>query len=224
VTAPLLLLAGATAPLRVPVDLGREQAAELARAELADPAYHPPDQPLLQRALQWLIDRVSELVDRIGQAAPGGWLGVLGLVVLVVAAVAVVRWRMGPVGRTARGTTPLFSAATAATAAEHRRRSEAEAQAGRYAEAVRERLRAVVRELEERGVLEPRAGRTADEAAITAGTALPDVAPSLRAAAARFDEIWYGGREAGPGDYEQLVALDRAVAAARPPSMTGPVR
>lgn len=223
-TAPLLLLAGATAPLRVPVDLGREQAAELARTELADPAYHPPDEPLLQRVLQWLMDRVQELVDRIGQAAPGGWLGVLGLVVLVVAAIAVVRWRMGPVGRTARGASPLFSLATPATASEHRRRSEEQARAGRYAEAVRERLRAVVRELEERGVLSPRAGRTADEAAATAGAALPGVAAALRAGAARFDEIWYGGRDAVRADYEQLVELDRAVAGARAPAVTGRVR
>lgn len=208
-----------TVPLSVPVDLTREQAAELARAELADPAYHPPDQPLLQRALQWLIDRVGELVDRIGQAGPGGWLGVLGLVVLVVAAVAVVRWRVGPISRTARGTDSLFEASGPRSAAEHRRLADAEARAGRYPQAVREQLRAVVRELEERGVLDPRAGRTADEAATLAGRVLPDLADRLRSAALRFDEVWYGGRVATRDDYDRLVDLDRAVSSVRVPAV-----
>lgn len=211
-------LAALAGPLSVPVELTREQAAALARAELADPAYHPPDQPLLQRALQWLMDRVGELVDRIGQAGPGGWPGVLGLVVLVVAAVAVVRWRAGPLARTARGETTLFEAGGPLSAAEHRRLAEVEARAGRYPHAVRERLRAVVRELEERGVLDPRAGRTADEAATAAGTALPELAEALRASAVRFDEVWYGGRAATRDDYDQLVDLDRAVSAVRAPA------
>ena len=81
-------------------------------------------------------------------------------------------------------------------AAEHRRRADGFAGEGRFAEAVRERMRAIVRELETRGVLEPRPGRTADEVAREAGALVPAVAPDLRTAATVFDEVWYGGRPA----------------------------
>ena len=57
-------------------------------------------------------------------------------------------------------------------------------------------MRAIVRELETRGVLEPRPGRTADEVAREAGAAVPAVAADLRTAATVFDEVWYGGRPA----------------------------
>ena len=61
---------------------------------------------------------------------------------------------------------------------------------------MRERLRAVVRELESRGVLEPRPSRTADEVARDGSAAVPDLAEPLRRATTTFDEIWYGGRTA----------------------------
>ncbi len=206
-----------------PVELTREQAARLAREELADPAYHPPDRPLLARLIEWVVERVQELIDAIGTTAPGGWYGVLGLVlVAVAAAVVVVRWRLGPVRRRGAVEVLFDSAEAAADAAEHRRRARAATAREAYEQAVREWLRAVVRELEERGLLEARAGRTADEAARTAGAALPALAADLRAAARRFDEVAYGGRSAGPADAAALEELDAAVrAAARTTSAPG---
>ena len=57
-------------------------------------------------------------------------------------------------------------------------------------------MRAIVRSLEERALLDPRPGRTADEAAAEAGRALPAHADRLRAAARDFDDVTYGGRTA----------------------------
>ena len=74
--------------------------------------------------------------------------------------------------------------------------ADAHAARGEWADAVRERLRAVVRSLEERAVLDERPGRTADEAAAEAGTALPTCADDLRRSARLFDDIW-GARNAG---------------------------
>jgi hypothetical protein len=65
-------------------------------------------------------------------------------------------------------------------------------------------MRAVVRELEVRGVLEPRLGRTADEVAAEAGAQVPGIGAPLRAAATIFDEVWYGGR---PGTAEGYGAV-----------------
>ena len=53
-----------------------------------------------------------------------------------------------------------------------------------------------------------------------AGLSLPSCAGDLRSAARLFDEIWYGGRPAGPESYSALRDLDRAVRAARPTAAT----
>src|SRR5690606_31612112 len=53
---------------------------------------------------------------------------------------------------------------------------------GRFAEAVRERLRAIVRELVDRGVVDNRPGWTVTELAALAGSARPELLASLVAA------------------------------------------
>jgi uncharacterized protein DUF4129 len=74
------------------------------------------------------------------------------------------------------------------------------AASGRYAEAVRERLRAVVRDLIERGVLPHSPGWTVTELARAAGRARPQLASPLTAAVDVFSEIWYGLRPATAAD------------------------
>ena len=68
---------------------------------------------------------------------------------------------------------------------------------GRYAEAIRERLRGVVRELVDAGVIENRPGFTVTELASAASRARPRVRPPLDAASRLFSDIWYGQRPAG---------------------------
>lgn len=75
--------------------------------------------------------------------------------------------------RTATSANTLFDDGIR-SAADHRTAAEAHAAAGRWTEAVQERMRAVVRSLEERTLLDPRPGRTADEAAAEASVSLPD--------------------------------------------------
>ncbi|HZM82474.1 MAG TPA: DUF4129 domain-containing protein [Candidatus Limnocylindrales bacterium] len=62
---------------------------------------------------------------------------------------------------------------------------------GRYAEAVRERLRAMVRELVERGVITHHPGWTVTELADAAGFARPAVKPPVVEATKIFTFIWY---------------------------------
>jgi hypothetical protein len=198
----------------IPVDLGREEAADLARAELADPIYAQSQPPLLQRALGWLLERIQEGIDRVVDAAPGGWLGILGIVALVVLAVVAVRWRVATLARSHAGTAALFAGAPL-DAAEHRARAERLAAQGAWAEAVRERLRALVRGLEEAGILDDRPGRTADEAAREAGRALPEHAQALARATRTFDDVWYGDRPAGAAEYAAVADADARVGGAR---------
>ncbi|WBB83805.1 DUF4129 domain-containing protein [Micromonospora sp. WMMC264] len=67
---------------------------------------------------------------------------------------------------------------------------------GRYAEAVRERLREMVRLLVTRHVVEPRPGLTVVELTEAAARARPQVRPTLHTAGAIFSDLWYAQRPA----------------------------
>ena len=201
--------------VEVPVRLGREAAAAAARHELGKAVYQQAKPPLAQRIYLWLADHLQRLLENAASSSPHGWLGPLAAVALVVLVVVLIRLRVGALRPGADTDQRLFVGGTRSSAA-HRERAEALAAAADWAPAVRERLRAVIRSLEERALLEPRPGRTADEAATEAGRALPDCADGLRSGARLFDDVWYGGRSADAGSYAALVDLDRQVGAARP--------
>lgn len=122
--------------------------------------------------------------------------------------------------RTSTGPADLFDDALR-SAADHRTAADAHAAAGRWTEAVQERMRAVVRSLEERTLLDPRPGRTADEASAEAAASLPDHAEALRAAARAFDDVTYGGRPADADMYARLRTLDLTLTRTKP-LLTGP--
>lgn len=207
--------------LAVPVELGREAAQRAAEDELAKQMYERARPGLVQRVLEWLFERIAGVLEDAGGASPGGYAGLLLIVLLVVAAAVAVRLKVGPFGRSARAEDALFVGGPR-TSAQHRAAADAHAAAGEWAEAVRERLRAVIRSLEERSLLDPRPGRTADEAAAQAGQALPECAASLHAAARLFDEIWYGGRSASAASDRSLRDLDEQVRSSRPVLSAGP--
>jgi uncharacterized membrane protein len=192
----------------IPVDPDRDEAAKAAARELSDPAYVSGDPNPVERAFKWMLEKLGELL-----AGAGGMSGITAitiLVALVVIIVIVIRLRTGRTGRARRAGDKVFGS-TLMTAAEHRAAAERAAAAGDLAEAVRERFRAVVRELEQRGVLDARAGRTVDEVAFEAGQALPVLADDLRGAAVQFDDVWYGGRPATAEGYQRLVSVDGRV-------------
>ena len=208
-------------PLAVPVELGRDAARDAAADELSRQIYQQAEPGLSERVVQWLYEHLVDLLDEFATVSPGGYAGLVVIALLVVAAVVAVRLKVGPFGRTAREEQALFLGRVR-SAAEHRAAAAAHADAGEWAEAVRDRLRAVIRALEERSLLEPRPGRTADEAADEAGQALPECAASLRAAARLFDEIWYGGRSATVESDRALRDLDEQVSRSRPVLTAGP--
>lgn len=194
-------------------ELTRDAAQEAARAELSKPEYHRDDPSWFERAISWVFEHLARLLDSAAGLAPGGAIGMVALVVLLLLVVLVVRSRLGPLGRSARLAAADVLADATCSAAEHRARADAFAAEGRWAEAVRERLRAIVRLLEDGGVLEPRAGRTAAEVAEEAGAALgdPTAAAQLASATRTFDEIWYGKRAATAADDALLRATTTLV-------------
>jgi hypothetical protein len=187
----------------------RESAREAAEAELSRPVYRESEPGLVQRAAEWLWERVGELLEAAGNVGVPGRVGLLVAALLLVALVVVFRLRTGPLAR--RSAVVDVPGARQLGAADHRRLAERHAAEGRYAEAVRERMRAVVRELEQRGLLMPRVGLTAGEVAVEAGALAPAVAGDLRDAAALFDEVWYGGRPATAQAAARLAEVDERV-------------
>lgn len=195
----------------VPLDPGRDDARDAAARELSDPAYAAAGPNALERAFTWIVERIGALVTGLGGAMT--WqTGAIVLLVLVLVIVLVIRYWRGRSVRNIASARTVF-ARLDMTADDHRAAAEAAALAGDLAEAIRERFRAVVRELEQRGVLDPRAGRTVDEVAAEAGRALPVLADDLRGAAVSFDDVWYGGRPATSERYRHLVTVDDRVRA-----------
>lgn len=84
---------------------------------------------------------------------------------------------------------------------------------GRYAEAVRERLRAIARDLIDRHVVDHRPGWTVVELANAAGAARPMVSAPIGEAGQIFSDIWYGLRPATRAHDERMRQLTADVPA-----------
>lgn len=190
-----------------PVTIPRDPAREAARRELSKGLYHQNDPSLFQRALDTLWDWIGDLFGTASTATPGGTLGLVVVILAVAAVAAALWWRLGSPRRHPTSTAALFDDRPR-SAAEHRATAEAHAAQGHWNQAVQERMRAIVRSLEERALLDARPGRTADEAAADAGRTLPAHTDRLRAAARDFDDVTYGGRRAGPQSYRRIAELD----------------
>ncbi|WP_434095319.1 DUF4129 domain-containing protein [Streptomyces flaveolus] len=217
-----LLRAGDTSVLSLarsgdepPVTTPRDPAQEAARRELSKRMYHENDPSWVQRALNALWDWIDELFSRASTATPGGTLGLIVIIVAVLAVLGALWWRLGTPRRAPVSAPALFDDRPR-SAADHRAAAEAHAAQGHWSQAVQERMRAVVRALEERALLDIRPGRTADEAATEAGRALPAHGDRLRAAARDFDDVAYGGRPGTEQSYRRLADLDRDLERSKP--------
>ncbi|WP_369357021.1 DUF4129 domain-containing protein [Streptomyces sp. cg2] len=207
----------------IPVRIPRDPAREAAERELSDPRYHQHDPNLLQRAMNWLSNRIGELFSTAAGATPGGWVGLVAVAVFVLLLVIALRLRLGAVRRTPTTTGTLFTDKPR-TAAEHRTAADRHAAEGHWNEAIQDRMRALVLALEERALLTPGPGRTADEAAAEAGLVLPAHAAQLRTAARTFDDVAYGGRPGTERAHAVLAELDTELQRAKPHLATAPTR
>ncbi len=188
------------------IDIDRDTAHDAAAHELAKPIY--PKASLSDRIGEWIDDLLHRLVTG-GSALPGGWLTivVLGLLlaVLVLTAVRVARRAMG-----SGGDSRLYGTRSR-SAAEHRARAEQCAAQGDWAGAIRHRVRAIARELEENEVLGAAPGRTAGELARDAGAVLPALIDDFDTAATYFNDVAYGRRPGAERNYRLVADLDDRV-------------
>ncbi|NEB06122.1 DUF4129 domain-containing protein [Streptomyces sp. SID13726] len=198
-----------------PVTIPRDPAREAARRELSKRMYHENDPSWFQRALNAFWDWVDKLFNTAASATPGGPLGLVVVILAVLLVAGALWWRLGTPHRGATSSAALFDDRPR-SAADHRAAAEAHAAQGHWNQAVQERMRAIVRSLEERTLLDIRPGRTADEAAAEAGRALPSHADRLRSAARDFDDVTYGGRAASEPSYHRIAELDHDLERTKP--------
>ena len=190
------------------IDIDREAAHEAAQRELAKPIY--PKASLLDRLGDWIQELLYRLILE-GSSIPGGWLTITVLaIVLLVAFIVAVRIARRTMRTNRGGDAGLFGTHDL-SAAEHRATAEAYANQGNWAAAIRHRLRAVGRQLEETGMLNPVPGRTANELARDAGELLPDFDAELRRAATVFNDVTYGERPGTEPNYRMVADLDEAL-------------
>ncbi|WP_328431624.1 DUF4129 domain-containing protein [Streptomyces sp. NBC_00453] len=198
-----------------PVTIPRDPAREAARRELSKRMYHENDPSLFERALNAFWEWVDKLFGSAAAATPGGTLGLVVVIVAVLAVLGALWWRLGTPRREPTSSAALFDDRPR-SAAEHRAAAEVHAAQGHWNQAVQERMRAIVRSLEERALLDVRPGRTADEAAAAAGRTLRSHTDRLRAAARDFDDVTYGGRRASEQSYHRMAELDRDLDRTKP--------
>jgi hypothetical protein len=187
------------------IDIDRDAAREAAQRELSKPIYPKPS--LVERVKDWINEWIYRLVEK-GSSLPGGWFTIAVLltivVVLLIIAIRVARKTM----RTNRDIDSRLFGVTELSAAEHRATAQRYAAQGDWAGAIRHRLRAIARQLEETGVLNAVPGRTANELARDTGRSLPGLASELLQAATSFNEVTYGEQPGTESAYQQIADLD----------------
>jgi hypothetical protein len=190
--------------------------------ELSRPDYR---RSIGERVLSWLGDHWARLqavaLDATPLSTGAAALLLVALVVLAVTVAARVRREaLRPEGPVEQLSTPLV------TAGEHRSTAEAALATGDFGRAVVEAFRALAARSAERGVLDEQPGRTAHELATALVPVFPARAADLEAAAALFDQAFYGSRSVGPrwqgdggtvdgADARAVLDLDDALRSAR---------
>lgn len=206
-------MAAAAAPAAAPATaagVNPDHVREVVSEVLSDPAYDLPDQPLLLRLLDAVLDAIGRLLATGGAAA--GFLASLVLLAMLLVLAGLALWFLrgvrddgrlggplaGPVGRSARE--------WAAEAAQH----EA---AGRFREAIRARYRQSLAELAGAGLLDDVPGQTTGQVAAAVSAAAPAVAAPWRELTAIFERAWYGRARLGGDDLAAVAGAQARVRA-----------
>lgn len=198
------------------IDINRDAAHDAAQRELAKPVY--PKRSPTQRFHEWVHELLYRLVEK-GSSIPGGWFIISVLLTLLIVAVVVAIRVARRIIRTHRSTNYQLFDTGQLSAGQYRATAEGLAAEGNWTAAIRHRLRAVARGLEETRLLNPAPGRTANELARDAGARIPHLASELSQAATAFNDVSYGERPGTPTAYQMMVDLDDHL---RVRSATGP--
>ncbi|QRY46528.1 DUF4129 domain-containing protein [Mycolicibacterium boenickei] len=187
------------------IEIDRDAAHDAAQNELTKPIY--PRASPADQIIDWLRDLLYR-ITAAGSTIPGGWFTISVLVILFVVAVVVAVRIARRTMRTARSADQALFGSQELSAAQHRSIAEQYAAQGDWSAAIRHRVRALARHLEENGVLDAVPGRTATELARDAAAALPALSTELFSAANTFNDVTYGERPGTESAYRAIAALD----------------
>lgn len=204
------------------LDPEREPARQMLLDELARPEYAAAQPTWWDLLMQAIGEFIISLLSGI---SPGNssWLVVVIIIVLAVLIVGgLLIWGL-PRSRRRRAEPPvsLFDADDRRSVAELRRDADAHERAGRYAEAVLDRFRAMARALDERTAIVLQPGSTAPAIGRSAADAFPAEAGNLHTAANLFDRVRYLDATASASDARAMAALDERVQNSTPVLRSG---
>jgi hypothetical protein len=210
-------------PAEPPVLPAADEARRWAAEELAKSEYREATPSWLESLWADFLDWVSSL-DGSAESAGTMPAAVIGIVIALIIAIAVILAKPR-LNASAQRPKEVFESDSPLTAADYRHRAEGSAASGNWGDAVVDRFRALVRSAEDRTILDPEPGRTADEVALALSVPFSSEAGRLDHAARTFDAVRYGNAVPRSSDYEHIAALDAALEAARPgryPAPLGP--
>lgn len=197
-----------------PLTPGGDEARQWAQQELSKAKYNH-DPSWFQRALQWLQDTISHLLDASGQ---GGGTPLILLVAAVLIALLV--WRV----LAARRREPLRSKegadaileGTGLTAAQLRAQATSAAARGDLDAAALDWFRTLARQGQERSLLPEGDYQTSHEVTRLLSDPFPDARGDLEWAATTFDRVRYGHGSATADEVERLRDIEATIHSMRP--------
>lgn len=187
------------------IDIDHDAAHQAAQRELAKPIY--PKASPSQRFHEWVDELIYHIIQK-GSSLPGGWFTIAVLLTLLVVAMVVAIRVARSTMRTRRGGDHQLFGGGQLSAAAHRQAAERFAAEENWAVAIRHRLRAIARGLEETRVLDPAPGRTANELASDAGARIPHLTTEFAQAATAFNDVTYGEQPGTSAAYQMIADLD----------------
>lgn len=219
VVGGLLHLAGQGVPPGADPTAAREAAREI----LGRPEYAEPEPSVVERAGEWVLDRIGSFFGTLTGGGPGSIIGWMVVAALVGGATwLLVRALQVPDrGRRVGGPELRYGTETRLDRAGWLAEADRLEAAGDRRGALRCRYQALVATVVADRLVDDVPGRTAGEYRRLLAERLPDLAGDVHALTGTFEEAWYGGAAVGPDDlrrFEQRCArveagAPRAVAA-----------
>jgi hypothetical protein len=192
------------------------RARQLAHDILSGRQFRVPPRSLFSRVTGWIVHRLALIVAWL---VKGGTASVVGIIVLVAAALVVVlvvsRYSRGLRGDPARS--PAYETFVRRSARDWLAEAAEHEQAGRWRDAIRCRYRALLADLDGRGVIREVAGTTSGEYRTAVARRAPSAGVPFAGASELFERAWYGSRPGGPEDADQFRHLADEVLAAPVP-------
>jgi hypothetical protein len=158
---------------------------ELAREELSRPIYAESQPSWLDRALQWLFDRLSEAIS-LAEGAPGGrWLlAALAILVAVLVGWLAIKWRKAPRSASRR----VFDEETQTSPVDYLADAQRHVQEAQWELALVAATRAIVTQLQARALAPGGPGVTIAE--VRSASSDPEIGGVLDL----FEIVQYGGQ------------------------------